>query len=403
MEQYAGIDVSLDSASVCIVDAQGKILKEAKVASEPEALIAWFAAHGTPMARIGLEAGPLSQWLFAEMKAAGLAVELLETRHVRAAFKAMPVKTDRTDARGIAQLMRLGWFRAVHCKSLPAQEVRALLTTRTLLQAKRHDVEMSLRGVLRGFGLKGGPTTPKTFEARVRDLVAQHDTLRTIADALLKARAVLEQAFKALEKRLSALARSNAPTRQLMTTPGVGAIVALTFASAIDDPARFRSSRTVGAHFGLTPRKHQSGETDVTGRISRIGDHGVRVALYEAANVILTRAVRGSDLKSWALGVAQRAGMRKAKVALARKLAVVLHRMLADGTTFMTSTAAQAAAVAGSDQQEAEQVSGRLGAKPSRSAVPSPGRWIRSGRKPRSSVRHDCASLDWPTGAHPTP
>src|SRR3954464_5677282 len=141
MEQYAGIDVSLEASHVCVVDAQGKILKEAKVASEPEALIAWFAAHGTPMARIGLEAGPLSQWLFAGMKAAGLAVELLETRHVRAAFKTMPVKTDRKDARGIAQLMRLGWFRPVHCKSLPAQEVRALLTTRKLLQAKRHDVE----------------------------------------------------------------------------------------------------------------------------------------------------------------------------------------------------------------------------------------------------------------------
>ena len=126
MEQYAGIDVSLEASHVCVVDAQGKILKEAKVASEPEALIAWFAAHGTPMARIGLEAGPLSQWLFAGMKAAGLAVELLETRHVRAAFKTMPVKTDRKDARGIAQLMRLGWFRPVHCKSLPAQEVRGL-------------------------------------------------------------------------------------------------------------------------------------------------------------------------------------------------------------------------------------------------------------------------------------
>jgi len=237
MEQYAGIDVSLDSVSVCIVDAQGKILKEAKVACEPEALIAWFAAHGTPMARIGLEAGPLSQWLFAEMRAAGLAVELLETRHVRAAFKAMPVKTDRTDARGIAQLMRLGWFRPVHCKSLPAQEVRALLTTRKLLQAKRHDVEMSLRGVLRGFGLKVGPTTPKTFESRVRDLVVHHDTLRTIAEALLKARAVLEQEFKALEKRLSALARAHEPTRRLMTTPGVGAIVALTFACS--EPAPF--------------------------------------------------------------------------------------------------------------------------------------------------------------------
>jgi transposase len=346
MEHHAGIDVSLELSSVCVVDATGRIVREAKVASEPEALIAWFRGLGFELARVGLEAGPLSQWLFAAMRDAGLAVELLETRHVRDAFKAMPVKTDRKDARGIAQLMRLGWFRPVHCKSLPAQEVRALLTTRKLLQAKRHDVEMSLRGVLRGFGLKVGPTTPKTFAGRVRELVAQHDTLRTIAGALLKARAVLEQEFKAIEKRLYALARASAPTRRLMTTPGVGAIVALTFAAAIDDPARFRSSRMVGAHFGLTPRKHQSGETDVTGRIARIGDHGVRVALYEAANVILTRAVTGSDLKSWALGVAQRAGMKKAKVALARKLAVVLHRMLADGTPFMASTGALSPAVA---------------------------------------------------------
>src|SRR5688572_22311113 len=237
MDHYAGIDVSLELSSVCIVDAQGKILKEAKLASEPEALIAWFAAHKVPMARIGLEAGPLSQWLFAGMKAAGLAVELLETRHVRDAFKAMPVKTDRKDARGIAQLMRLGWFRPVHCKSLPAQEIRALLTTRKLLQAKRYDVEMSLRGLLRGFGLKVGPTTPKTFEGRVRELVAHHDTLGMIADALLTARAVLVQEFKAVEKRLYALARNDVRTRRLMTVPGVGAIVALTYAAAIDDPA----------------------------------------------------------------------------------------------------------------------------------------------------------------------
>ncbi len=347
MEHYAGMDVSLESTSVCIVDAQGKVLKEAKVASEPEVLIAWFASHEVPMARIGLEAGPLSQWLFARMKAAGLAVELLETRHVRDAFRAMPVKTDRKDARGMAQLMRLGWFRPVHCKSLPAQGVRALLTTRKLLQAKRYHVEMSLRGILRGFGLKVGPTTSKTFDGRVRELVAYHDTLGMIANALLKARAVLVQEFKAVEKRLYALARNDVRTRRLMTVPGVGAIVALTYAAAIDDPARFRSSRMVGAHFGLTPRKYQSGETDVTGRISRIGDHGVRVALYEAANVMLTRPVKGSDLKSWALCVAKRAGMRKAKVALARKLAVVLHRMLADGRDFLASSAAQPIAVAG--------------------------------------------------------
>src|SRR3712207_287107 len=298
IEHFAGIDVSLELSSVCVVDAAGRILREAKVASEPEALIGWFRGLDLELARVGLEAGPLSQWLYASMKAAGLAVELLETRHVRDAFKAMLVKTDRKDARGIAQLMRLGWFRSVHCKSLPAQEVRALLTTRKLLQAKRYDVEMSLRGILRGFGLKVGLTTPKTFEGRVRDLVAHHDTLGMIADALLKARAVLAQEFKAIEKRLYALARNDVRTRRLMTVPGVGAIVALTYAAAIDDPARFRSSRMVGAHFGLTPRKYQSGETDVTGRISKIGDHGVRVALYEAANVMLTRPVTGSDLKS---------------------------------------------------------------------------------------------------------
>jgi transposase len=343
MEHYAGIDVSLELSSVCVVDATGRIVREAKVASEPEALIGWFSGLGFKVARIGLEAGPLSQWLNAAMRQAGLSVELLETRHVRDAFKTMPVKTDRKDARGIAQLMRLGWFRSVHCKSLPAQETRALLTARKLLQSKHLDVEMSLRGVLRGFGLKVGPTTSRSFAARVRAMVEQHPTLAVIAEALLAARETLRAQLQGLDKRLRDQAREDERARLLMTTPGVGVIVALTFVAAIDDPARFRSSKMVGAHFGLTPRRYQSGETDVTGRISKIGDAGVRTALSEAANIILTRPVKGSGLKSWAARLAARAGMRKAKVALARKLAVVLHRMLADGTPFMAERAAMAA------------------------------------------------------------
>jgi len=255
----------------------------------------------------------------------------------------MPVKTDKKDARGIAQLMRLGWFKPVHCKSLAAQETRALLTARKLLQAKRHDVEMSLRGVLRGFGLKVGPTTPRTFEARVRELVEGHPTLETVAEALLSARAELLRRFKDLEKRLVAVGRDDARVRRLTTVPGVGNLVALTFVAAIDDPTRFRRSRQVGAYYGLTPSRYQSGETDVSGRISKIGDHGVRMMLYEAANVMLTRPVKSSALKDWALAVAKRAGARKAKVALARKLAVVLHRMLVDGTTFEPRRAAMAA------------------------------------------------------------
>src|ERR1700689_2161802 len=185
MEYYAGIDVSLECSSVCVMDGSGKFVREAKVASEPEALIGWFGLLGLGLERIGLEAGPLSQWLYAAMREAGLAVELLETRHVRDAFRAMPVKSDRNDARGIAQLMRLGWFRPVHCKSMDAQEVRAVLTARQLVQSKLHDIENSLRGILRGFGLKVGHTTAKSFARRIRELVAGQSNLETIAQALL--------------------------------------------------------------------------------------------------------------------------------------------------------------------------------------------------------------------------
>jgi len=342
MDYYAGIDVSLEYSSVCVVEASGKIVREGKVASEAEALIGWFAGLGHGLTRIGLEAGPLSQWLYAKLKEAGFAVELLETRHVRDAFKAMPVKSDRNDARGIAQLMRLGWFRPVHCKSLPAQEVRALLTARKLVQSKLLDIENSLRGILRGFGLKVGKTTAGKFAERIRALVAGHPMLEKIAKTLLSVRQVLLQEFNSLDKLVRETARTSVTARLLMSTPSVGPIVALTYASAIDDPARFKSSKQVGAHVGLTPKKYQSGEIDVSGRISKIGDAAVREALYQSAHIMLTKPLAGcSQLKGWAMRIARRAGMRKAKVALARKLAVIMHRMLADGKTFNPNAKAE--------------------------------------------------------------
>src|SRR3954452_13542264 len=156
VDHYAGIDVSLQQSSVCVVDATGRIVREAKVASEPEALVDFLRGLTLSLVHIGLEAGPLLQWLQASLVKAGFEAVLLETRHVKAALSAMNVKTDRKDARGIAQLLRMGWFRPVHCKSAPAQEVRALLVARKQLQAKTRDVELSLRGLLRGFGLKVG-------------------------------------------------------------------------------------------------------------------------------------------------------------------------------------------------------------------------------------------------------
>src|ERR1700746_284504 len=334
MKHYAGIDVSLNSSSVCVVDESGKVVREVRGPREPVALTHCIKSLGVRLQRIGLEAGPLSQWLYGALREAGLAVELLETRHVKTALSTMPVKTDRNDARGIAQLMRLGWFRPVHCKSMAAQEVRALLTARKLVQSKLYDIEMSLRGILRGFGLKVGPTTSQSFAARVNHLVDGQTSVEAVAAALLSLHAVALREFKSLEKSVRQISRADARVRLLMSTPGVGPLVALTYVSAIDDPKRFTSSKRVGGHFGLTPKKYQSGETDISGRIRKMGDSSVRAVLYEAAHIILTRPIHGGALKSWAMRLAKRAGMKKAKVALARKLAVVLHRMWVSATTF---------------------------------------------------------------------
>jgi transposase len=344
MKYYAGLDVSLEQTSVCLMKNDGEIVRELKITSDPESLVTFFKSQAVAPSRIGLEAGPLSQWLHAGLTAAGYETVLLETRHVKAALSAMTVKTDRKDARGIAHLLRLGWYRPVHAKSFTAREVRALLVARKVLHGKLVDIELSLRGILRGFGLKVGKLTRRHFEARVRDLSSGQPTLTQIVDSMLAAHKALLGEIGKLHKAILVIVRSDDVCRRLMTVPGVGPLAAITFKSAIDDPSRFRKSRSVGAHLGLTPRKYQSGETDVTGQITRVGDVMTRTALYEAANAMLTRTTRFSALKVWAMNVARRRGNKRAKVALARRLATVLHRMWVDGTTFCwTKTEAIAA------------------------------------------------------------
>jgi len=339
---FVGIDVSLELSSVCLVDAAGQVVKEVKAPSEPAALAQVVRDFGVEVERVGLEAGPLSSWLHGGLSEAGFEVVLLETRHVRAALSAMVVKTDRRDARGIAQLLRMGWFRPVHRKAPPAQEVRALLVARKLLLGKLVDVDGGVRGVLRGFGLKVGAVGQAGFPGRVRALVDGHAVLQSIVEPLLAAREAMRAELARLHRQVLAIARGDEVCHRLMTAPGVGAVVALTYRSGVDDPTRFRSSRALGPYLGLTPRRYQSGETDVTGGISRAGDAMARTALYEAATVILTRAVRFSPLKRWAVAVAARRGVKRARVALARKLATVLHRIWLDGTTFRWGDSAEA-------------------------------------------------------------
>ena len=344
MEYFAAIDVSLELSSVCVVDGTGRIVREAKVASEPDALVRYLRESGLVLTRVGLEAGPLSQWLHAGLIEAGFEAVLLETRHVKAALGAMTMKTDRNDARGMAQMIRMGWFRPVHAKTVPAQEIRALLVARKQLQARLNDLELCLRGILRGFGLKLGEVAKGRFEARVRELVAGQRTLEGLAGPMLRARAALCAEYAAVHREVLRIVRADADCRRMMTAPGVGAIVAVTFKAAVDDPGRFKRSRDVGAHFGLTPKRHQSGEVDRSGHISKTGDAQVRTALFEAAHVMLLRAQRFSALKAWALRIARTRGLKRAKVALARKLAVVLHRLWVDGTEFRWNREAAASA-----------------------------------------------------------
>jgi transposase len=334
MEHFAGLDVSVKDTSVCIVDGTGRIVREAKVASEPDALLAILKNPAYHFKRIGLEAGPLSQWLFSALGEANLPVICVETRHMRAVLKAQINKTDRNDARGIAQIMRAGLYRPVHVKTLRSQKLRMLLTHRKLLQSKAIAIENDLRGTLRNFGLKVGIVGTVKFEARIRELVENHPDLAVLVEPLLIVRRVLREQIAVLHRRLLVLVRDDEVCRRLMTVPGVGPVVALTYRATIDVPARFRNSKAVGAVLGLTPCKYQSGECDRTGAISKCGDEMMRVMLYEAAQILLVRSTKWSWLKAWAMKIARHRGMKKAIVALARRLAVIMHRLWIDGTEF---------------------------------------------------------------------
>jgi transposase len=331
---FAGLDVSLEETAVCIIDDTGRIVREARVASEPEALAAFFGTCGMMMERVGLEACSLSAWLQQGLSEEDIPAICIEARQAKAAMGAMPNKTDWNDARGIAQIMRTGWYRAVHVKSAACRSWRALLTARRMVINKRRDVENGLRALLREVGLKVGTPSRKDFAARVRELAADDQVLAILAESLLAVVDVMTGEVERLTKRVLDEVRVEPTCRRLMTVPGVGPLTALAFRATIDQPSRFRRSRDVGAHLGLTPRRYQSGQTDVQGRISRCGDELARTALYEAAHSLLIRGTKWSSLRAWGMNVAKRRGMARARVAVARKLAVILHRMWADSSEF---------------------------------------------------------------------
>ena len=288
---FAGLDVSLEMTSICVVDADGGMIIEAKAVSDPADICEVLAGVDGAFERVGLEAGPLSQWLYNGLTNAGLPAVCIEARHAKAAMVAMNRnKNDRNDARSLAQLIRSGWFKSVHVKSTESQEMRTLLMSREFFVNKLRDHENEIRGLLRPFGLKVGRVTAKDFGRRVRDPVSGNPRLEVCIRALLDGRAAMMARLSVLHKELLRVTANDELCRRFMTIPGVGPVTALAFKATIDDPRRFRRSSDVGAHLGLTPRQYQSGQTDVRGRISRSGDAFTRAALFTAAHVMLTRS-----------------------------------------------------------------------------------------------------------------
>jgi transposase len=338
MEHYVGLDVSLKLTAICIVDGRGKIVREGTVASNPEAIAAFVKLHAPHVARIGLETGATSTWLWTELDKMGLPITCIDARHAKAALKMQINKSDRNDAVGIARIMQCGWYREVRVKGLDSHAIKALLVSRALLVRIKRDLENQIRGLLKNLGLVIGRARMNVFSVRVAELTEDRPELTAMVEPLLRTREAVERQIADLDRKALRLARNDAQVRRLMTAPGVGAITALCFLATIDDPTRFKKSRSVGAYVGLTTRRYASGEIDWTGRISKCGDKMLRSYLYEAANVLLTRVAKWSTLKAWGIRLAKRSGLRKAKVAVARKLAVILHRMWVDGTEFNWSS-----------------------------------------------------------------
>lgn len=342
MKTFIGLDISLQKTAVCVENDDGTIAWQGKVDSEPEALVLALAPWKETIGLVGLEACPLSEWIYAGLVAAGLNVRCVETRHAQRFLSTRPNKTDKNDARGIADMMRLGHFKPVHMKSAHALELRTLLTARKQMLSAILKLEGTVRGLLRIYGIKLGEVHRLRFVRRVRELLGKAAPALTAAiEPLLDAAEVMRQRYRKFDVAIARFARHDEVCLRLMTVPGVGPITAIAFKATVDDPKRFPSSKTVGAHLGLTPRIYQSGEFDHAGHITKCGDRMMRYYLYEAATTMMARSRHWSSLRAWGLRVAKRQGFKRARVAVARKLAIVLHRIWLTGETFRFGKAAE--------------------------------------------------------------
>jgi transposase len=328
MAIYAGLDVSDKTTHVCVVDGEGAVIRRDVVASDPDVLAKWLKKHCSGLVRVVLETGPLSTFLFHGLAERGAPVICICARHAKKALSARVNKSDVNDAESLAQLSRTGWFKRVHMKAGATHIDRAALKIRAQIVSSRNAMANQLRGMLKLFGLRmGNVTTPGKRRERLDTLFGQRPDLKPVFSSLIESIEALDGQISRSLKLLEQRAATDPVCVRLMSVPGVGPITALAFKSSIEDPGRFSRSSDAGAYAGLVPRRSQSGERDTKGRISKAGDAMLRSALYEAANNLLVRVKRPFALQTWGRTIATSKGPKRARVAVARKLAILLHRL----------------------------------------------------------------------------
>lgn len=335
MTIYAGLDVSDKTTHLCVVDADGVVLKRDVVASDPDVIAKWLGKHCPSLIRVVLETGPLSTFLYHGLIERSIPVDCICARHAKGVLATRVNQSDVHDAEGLAQLARTGWFKRVHMKASATHIDRAALRIRTQLIGTRVALGNQLRGLMKLFGLRlGSARTPGKRRERLHALYQQRPDLEQLFAPLVATMEAIEGQLRASNKLLEGRASDDAVRSRLMSVPRVGPITALTFTATVEDPHRFARSEDVGAYAGLVPRRNQSGERDVRGNISKAGDPMLRRALFEAANIMLSRVQRPFALQIWGQRIAEAKGNKRARIAVARKLAVLLHRLWLNETEF---------------------------------------------------------------------
>lgn len=334
MNMHVGLDISQRTTSICIIDATGQRAWQGSAPTEPGAIVQALREHGASGARVGMETGPLAVWLYHAIRQQGVNIDCIHARHVHAALTVQLNKTDRNDAFGIAQLVRSGWYRPTHVRSLECHQMRLMLTVREKLIGRRTAINNQIRGLLKTFGVVLGTGRGRVFETSAKDADPSRDCIKPVIGILLDTWRHLTTKTRELDRSIQRQVNQDRVCRLLMTVPGVGVITAASFKTAVDDPSRFKHVSDIGPFLGLTPRKYQSGDVDRNGTISKHGNRQTRSMLYEASLALLKRYGKETSLGKWGAKLEHRMGLRKAVVALARKLATVLLSMWRNGEQF---------------------------------------------------------------------